>query len=449
MSVGVLGRFEDRRLDACGGLLLERMIAHKSVCLRRLAGGARNDIVRFGRFLANDRVSVDRLIAGWSGPTAEACVGRHVLAIQDTSEMNFRTTAERRRGLGEIGRGSGHGLLLHAMLAVDADSRACLGLVAGRIWTRGGRRTVSHDLRALENKESERWLATAEAAKPILAGAASVTVVADRESDLYVEWARVPGVNFHLLTRAMHDRTTADGLRLSQAPLEGAGRAEVALPAKPGRPARTACLTARFGSVALRRPVKPPQADLPEAVPVSLVEVIESTPPETTTAVHWRLLTTHPVTTAEMAWQVIDWYRARWVIEQLFRILKKQGLQLESSQVETADGLLKLTAIAARAACVTLQLVQARDGVDHQSIHTVFSREEVCALKALVPRLEGKTAAQKNHHPVESLAWAAWVIAKLGGWDGYSSSKPPGPITFKHGLNRFYDIAYGLTVQNV
>ena len=363
--------------------------------------------------------------------------------------MNFRTTAERRRGLGEIGRGVGHGLLLHAMLAVDADSRACLGLVTGRIWTRGGRRTVSHDLRPLEDKESARWLVTAEAAKPVLAAARLVTVVADRESDLYAEWARVPGPNFHLLTRAMHDRTTTDGRRLSQAALEVAGETEITLPAQPGRPERTARLTARFGPVALRRPIKPPQAGLPKAVTVSLVEVVERNPPEGATPVQWRLLTTHDVTTAEMAWQVADWYRARWVIEQLFRILKKQGLQLESSQVETAEGLLKLTAIAARAACVTLQLVQARDGIDHQPIETVFSPKEVRTLKALVPRLEGKTAAQKNPHPRYGLAWAAWAIAKLGGWDGYPSSKPAGPITVKHGLNRFHDITYGLNIQDV
>src|SRR5208282_2785846 len=49
-----------------------------------------------------------------------AAVGRHVLAIQDTSEINFRTTSERRRGLGEIGKGVGRGVLVHAMLALDA-----------------------------------------------------------------------------------------------------------------------------------------------------------------------------------------------------------------------------------------------------------------------------------------------------------------------------------------
>lgn len=425
------------------------MVGRKSVCLRRLAGGRRREIVRFGRFLSNPRVTVERLIEGWGVQTATACAGRHVLAIQDTSDFNFRTTVERRRGLGEIGKGVGRGLLLHAMLAVDADTYGCLGLVSGRLWTRPGRRRVDHAKRSLADKESQRWLSTAEAAKNVLAAAASVTVVADRESDIYAEWARLPGPRFHLLTRAMHDRVIAEGGRLSTAPLEPAGEAEIDLVARAGRPARRAKLAARFGRVTLKRPRGTREAGLPKTVPVSLVEVIEQNPPPGTEPILWRLLTTHEVTDAAMAWRVIGWYRARWIIEQLFRTLKQQGLQVEDSQLETAEGLLKLTAIAARAACTTLQLVQARDGRSTQSTEIAFTPAEVRTLDALLPGLEGKTAAQKNPHPRRSLAWAAWIIAKLGGWDGYKSSKPPGPITFRHGLEHFHSIAYGWRLRDV
>lgn len=425
------------------------MVARKSVCLRRLAGGRRRGIVRFGRFLANQRVTVERLIEGWGVPTATACAGRHVLAIQDTSELNFRTTAGRRRGLGEIGKGVGRGLLLHAMLAVDAETRGCLGLVTGRIWTRPGRRSVRHDKRPLADKESQRWLSTAEAAKSVLAEAASVTVIADRESDIYAEWARLPGTRFHLLARAMHDRVIAEGGRLSTASLTPAGEAEIELAARPHRPARRAKLVARFGRVNLKRPGTTREAGLPKTVAVSLVEVVEPNPPPGAEPILWRLLTTHEVMDAAMAWRVIGWYRARWMIEQLFRTLKRQGLRLEDSQLETATGLLKLTAIAARAACTTLQLVQARDGRSGQRAEIAFTAAEIQTLDALLPRLEGATAAQKNPHPAHSLAWAAWIIAKLGGWDGYKSSKPPGPITFRHGLEYFHAIAYGWSLYDV
>lgn len=430
------------------------MVARKSVCLRRLAGGRRREIVRFGRFLANARVTVARLIEGWGAPTAAAAAGRQVLAIQDTSEIGFATRPGQRRGLGEIGRGVGRGLLLHAMVAVDAETGGCLGLVAGRVWTRAGRRTVPHARRPLDDRESARWLDTAAAAKGVLAEAVSVTVVADRESDIYAEWARLPGPGFHLLTRAMHDRATAGdarggGGRLSSAALAPAGAGEITLAARPGRPARRARLQARFGRVRLARPKAAREPGLPESVTVSLVEVSEPNPPPGATPILWRLLTTHPVDDAAMAWRVIGWYRARWMIEQLFRILKQQGLRLEDSQLETAEGLIRLTAIAALAACVTLQLVQARDGRGAEPAAIAFTPAEIETLKALLPELEGRTAAQKNPHPSGSLAWAAWIIAKLGGWDGYRSSRPPGPVTFGHGLQSFRSIAYGWTLRDV
>ena len=70
-----------------------------------------------------------------------------------------------------------------------------LGLVGGRVWTRSGPVTVTHNQRALADKESERWLTTAGRAKEVLAAATMVTVIADRESDLYAEWATVPRVS--------------------------------------------------------------------------------------------------------------------------------------------------------------------------------------------------------------------------------------------------------------
>ena len=150
-----------------------------------------------------------------------------------------------------------------------------------------------------------------------------------------------------------------------------------------------------------------------------------------------------------MAWQVVGWYRRRWAIEQLFRTLKQQGLQVEDSQLGDAGRLIKLTAIATLAACVTMQLVHARDGQSDQSVDIVFAPPEIETMHVLVPKLEGATAAQKNPHPPRSLAWAAWIIAKLGGWDGYPSSRPPGPITFRNGLQRFHAIAYGWSIRDV
>ncbi|MEG3147984.1 hypothetical protein U1839_25320, partial [Sphingomonas sp. RT2P30] len=44
---------------------------------------------------------------------------------------------------------------------------------------------------------------------------------------------------------------------------------------------------------------------------------------------------------------------------------------------------------------------------------------------------EGKTERQKNPHPKGSLAYAAWVCARLGGWTGYYGK--PGPAVMLNG----------------
>jgi hypothetical protein len=151
----------------------------------------------------------------------------------------------------------------------------------------------------------------------------------------------------------------------------------------------------------------------------------------------------------EAAWQIVAWYKLRWVIEQLFRILKTQGLQLEDSQITSAERLLKLATIATKAAALTLQLVQARDGRSTEPASLAFTRDEMAALVAANAQVEGKTEKQQNPHPRHSLAWAAWIIARLGGWDGYRSSRPPGPITFKHGLEYFRALAMGWELRDV
>ena len=58
--------------------------------------------------------------------------------------------------------------------------------------------------------------------------------------------------------------------------------------------------------------------------------------------------------------------------------------------------------------------------------------------------MEGRTQKLKNPYPVDSLAFATWVIARLGGWSGYRSRKPPGPITIINGLTKFHNIMEGV-----
>jgi hypothetical protein len=69
-------------------------------------------------------------------------------------------------------------------------------------------------------------------------------------------------------------------------------------------------------------------------------------------------MTTHRIEDAAAAWEIVGWYQLRWVIEQLFRVMKSQGLQLEDSQITTAERLVKLAAVATKPA-----LAKARGGL--------------------------------------------------------------------------------------
>jgi hypothetical protein len=425
------------------------MVAGKTVCLRRLSRGDRALEVRFNRFLGHDKVTAERIIESWGESTVAAVEGRHVLAIQDTSEIHFNTTPQRRRGLGEIGKGNNYGVLLHPLLAVDADDGTCLGLLSGQIWTRMGRRATSHDERGLSDKESQRWISTADAARPLLTKAAAVTVLGDRESDIFALYASSAEQHFHVITRSMHDRKLADGNGLYEASdaMAVLDRRAIQLPARVPRPARLAHLELRFGAIELARPQSKFLRHLSKSLPLAVVDVREINAGSGVEPLHWRLITSHEIASVEDAWRIVEWYKRRWIIEQFFRVLKTQGLRLEDSQLGTADRLLKLVAIAAKAAVITIQLLQARDG-GQQPVLVAFNDGDIDALAALNRQLEAKSRRLKNPHPPDSLAWAAWIIGRLGGWDGYPLSKPPGPITFKTGLEYFHAVAVGWILRD-
>jgi hypothetical protein len=442
-----LGSFGDLRLDKIGATILERMAVCKTVCLRRL-GGSRSGELRIGRFFASEKVSAKKIVADWGRLTGPASAGRHVLAIQDTCEVKFPTTTQRRRDLGPVKKGNAYGVLVHAMIAVDAPTGACLGLVGGEVWTRDGVVEVDHRDRPLAERESMRWLAAAEQAKTVLQSASMVTVVGDREADIYAQWASVPGQDFHVLTRAMNDRRLAGGglLFATMAAFPMVGQRTIELPARePGRAARTARLELRFGTVEIVRPSSEWDRSLAKTVTLRAIEVREIGAPPGVEPLHWRLLTTHAIADAAAAWCIVDWYRLRWIIEQLFRVMKSQGLQLEDSQVASSERLVKLAAVATKAACIDIQLTQERDGKASLPASTVFSEAEIETLGVLSPTLEGKTERQRNPHPPQSLAAASWIIARLGGWNCYY--KPPGPITMRRGMQQFHAIHRGRQLE--
>ena len=258
-----LGYFGDKRLERVGNVLYERMLTHRSVSLRRLAGNRALE-VRFGRFLSNKKVEVTEIKEQAVSKTSHLVNGLHVLCIQDTTELNYQAHARKVQGLGPVGNGADLGLFLHPLLAINAQSNACLGFGSIHTWIRpsnseaNGKKKTSRDYQKLpiEEKESYRWLEVAAQAKKNFNSASLLTIIADRESDIYIEWHRIPDVKTHLLTRACYNRRLADGKLLFDKVAELPVKAVKLLPVRERdqqRTAHIAKLEIRFGEVVIMR----------------------------------------------------------------------------------------------------------------------------------------------------------------------------------------------------
>jgi len=424
----------DPRTAARGSWLFDRIVATGSLVLREL-GETRAGEVAAHRYLSSPYVTAEGIIAALSERTRLASAGRRVVAAQDTTEINFSVRSASRRGLGPGGDGKSPGFFIHPVVAVDADEEAVLGLAAAQIWTRAADKVSDRHARAIEDKESARWLNGTRAAAAALNQASQVIVVADREGDIWSHFAHRPET-VELAIRARHDRALEGRASLfeafaSQPPLI-VTQVKVA-PRGPGDKGRIATVALRCGPVRIARPATAPRTD-PEVLELGLVEAIEQDAPSGAKPLLWRIVTTLPVNGADDALDVVRLYRLRWRIEEVFRALKRDGLALEETQVQDGIRLFHLAALALGAAVRIIQLVDARDG-SPRPMSDALDPDLQNAVAILVRSREGATAKQKNPHPEGSLAWLSWIVARYGGWNCYY--KPPGPKTMAKGWDRF------------
>ncbi len=422
---------------------------HKSAVIQQFAQN-QAEIVGASRFFRNDAVSTEALINSCTEALLPFVAGKHVLCIQDTTEINYAHHSGKLKyadeQLGPLGNNKDVGFFVHPTLVLDAQQGFPLGFghihLWNRCWDKGTKYTRSYAQQPIEEKESYRWIDSSLTVRSRLEGASKVTFIADREGDIYQEFALVPNQWTDVLIRSRSDRRLFEEeatLYESLASSELAHRYEIKIRGNNGRKKRRARLEVRFKKVRLQKPSKLKDERLPAYVELFVVEARESseTVPQGEDPILWRLLTTHAVETVSQAMEVIAWYGLRWWIEQLFRLLKTQGLCIESSQMEHGIALKKLAVMALPVALELLQLVSDRDGSMGAPAEIVFSVEEIDFLGYLQRILEGKTHKQQNPYVDGTLAWAAWMIGRLGGWTGYKRSSPPGPIRMKRGMERF------------
>ena len=437
----------DVRLDRRADWMIARSVATHSLVLKTV-GGARAGELSVNRFLANPDIDPAAILAPAVARTADAAKGLRVVVAQDTTEVNFAGRARRRRDLGPGGDGVSPGFFIHPLIVIDAASEATIGIAGAEIWTRATGKVEDRRTRTIDDKESRRWSDGAMTAANVLAGAAQRIVVGDRESDIFSVFAARPAT-VDLIVRAAQDRALADGGSLKAAAADWRELATVVVMvaarragAKGGpQAARVARVAMRAGTVTVLRPKgrKAHDGEL-DSVTLGLVVASEIDAPADVEPLLWRLLTTLPIATAAQAQDVVRLYRLRWRIEEMFRTLKKDGLDLEASQVTEAGRLFNLAAIGLIASVRIMQLVDARDGSVRPATD-VIAVEQIAAVAAIGAELEGATARQQNPWDQGSMAWLSWVVARLGGWNCYYRS--PGPKTMANGWRRLSDRLQG------
>lgn len=431
------------------------MYESQSAVLNRICG-SRAEYIGTCRFFNNPKVKLEDLIQIVITSSRNVVQGQHVLCIQDTSEMDLTHNSGKYRlsdpHLGPLTKETMCGFYLHPSFILNAETSFPLALADIHMWNRkfGQKDKHERDYQSLpiEQKESYRWLERATMVKQQLTKADQVTIIADREADIYEEFALLPDSKTHLLIRSKSDRRLYDRSEKLFEAIDAekpAARISLEIKANKKRRNRIAELELRFLKVNIQRPENA-NKDLPDYVELYAVDVRETacSVPKDEEPIHWRLLTTHTVETVQQALQIAEWYSRRWDIEQLFRILKSEGLQIQESQLETGIALKKLCAVALQTALQVMQLIADRDNEARQPARVIFNKEELIFMEALIlTKLNGNTPLQQNPYPKNSLARASWAIGRLGGWKGYPSESPPGPITMLRGLMKFQQLFEG------
>jgi hypothetical protein len=298
------------------------------------------------RFLHNAKATPDHIQSVHRARVREECRIRPlVLAVQDTSELDF--TGRAVEGLGPIGNGGGQGLLQHSTLAIDPQGHL-LGLLH-QIWRlrvavpEGETRAQ----RLQRPRESDFWPESVQAVGS-LGAAPRVIHIADRGGDGFgMMTACGARQNVGFLIRAQHDRCVNDGtdkLWSFMAQQPAAGQREVPVEGGTVHERRIARVSIRYSRVRLDRPKQDPQ--FKEPIDVWVVYAREDPAPDGVEPIEWMLLTSEAVLTVADAEERIDWYGLRWILEE-FHKAEKSGCRLERVQLKTAEAIKNWAALVA------------------------------------------------------------------------------------------------------
>lgn len=406
------------------------------------------------RFFANPRVTMDSVLNGHVRQTHERMRRHEVVRIlHDTSTFRF---VGDRDGLGVI-RGGAKGFLAHVALAVAAnETREPLGVVGIRPYIHLDAvahqgMTPSQRVKAAREKpraarESSRWEQMAIKVSADLPPRVGAVHVMDQEADDYDLLAALHDASLRYVVRASPRRQTTDGSQCAEVlskstakvfrrvPLtpRSERKAVVTRGRHPARSERDATLKICWGRIAIPRR-QYTHSKVPE-LSFWAVHVFEPAPPQGEEAIEWMLFTSEKVTTLSQATEVVDHYRARWLIEEYFKALKT-GCAFESRQLTTFDGLVRALAIFIPIAWRLLVLRHLGRAQPALAARHFLDSEQLLLLRRLLEKRRIELPARPT------IRDAMLGIGALGGH--VKSNGDPGWLVLGRGLNRLVEAEEG------
>lgn len=428
----------DQRLNTRCQHIAESILANPSMSFPKQMA-SKNDLKGLYRFYVNDQVSHEELLRPHRENTVRRCqVEPVVLVVQDTTVLNFKAELQ---GLGHIdGSAWKCGMLAHSSYAISARDKKPLGLLYQQIIVRKKKvaKNESAAQRQERKKESAKWTTGLFASKEALPTHEKVIQVCDREADIYdfIRQIKELGQGFDI--RCAQNRSTETGkifTDIAQAKVRGMEQVKIARNGK--RKARTAELRIKSCTVLIQPPKK--QKRQGSLLEVNVVIAEEVNPPVGIEKLHWVLLTSESVSTAEDCWTVIRYYQMRWLIEDFHKGLKT-GFKLEERQLQTQCQLAKVLGMLSVLVYPLLYLRYcAQLTATDSNIEYFLSEDQITILKFKFPNECADLTPQR----------LLFLVAKLGGFIGRKSDGVPGWLTLMRGMYDLLLLEHGFTMAKI
>ncbi|HET8851863.1 MAG TPA: IS4 family transposase [Ktedonobacteraceae bacterium] len=408
------------------------------------------------RFLHSGHVSYEDLLRPHVEMTRQDCrEHKEVLLIQDTTEVDYQHHPKT-SGLGPVGNGSHQGFLLQSVLAVVPSTREVLGLAHQEPFLRqAAPAKETKQQRLSRERESQVWERSVQAIGSPPQDTRWIHV-GDRYSDIFAFLRLCREMNCDFVIRAAQDRCVDLLVEQAERPVpprshhperpsppaqhlfEVVGRwpaqasTTVEITASQKHPARTATVSLAWQPLRLLPP-RTHESKGWHPLLVWVIHVWEPEPPEGVEPLEWVLLSSLPTQTREQAEQRVEWYRARWMVEDFHQGLKT-GCQIEGRQIQDYEGLRTLLGLLAPMAVRLMQLRAASRQDPQQPASQVLPSDVV----EVVAHLDHRTASTMTIQQ----CWHA--IARYGGYLGRKRDGPPGWKTLWRGWLHIQTLVEGV-----